>query len=142
MIPGNLERSRAPRRAWAVRYYRAPDGCLPADEFIDAQPPQAQAMIGQLPRATRPVRAVPAVPELEPGEGELRELRPDMGRTHYRLLYRRSNDLFIILHAFIKRGRSIDQAEIDVANRRWQDFKNRMDADPRRAPSAIGRAAP
>jgi len=142
MIPGNLERSRAPRRAWAVRYHRAPDGCLPADEFIDAQPPQAQAMIDNyLGRLALFGPSLP-FPSSSQVKGELRELRPDMGRTHYRLLYRRSNDLFIILHAFIKRGRSIDQAEIDVANRRWQDFKNRMDADPRRAPSAIGRAAP
>jgi len=74
--------------------------------------------------------------------GELRELRPDMGRTHYRLLYRRSDDIFIVLHAFIKRGGPIDRAEIALANRRWRDFRNRMDADPRRPPSAIGRTAP
>jgi phage-related protein len=50
--------------------------------------------------------------------------------------------MFIILHAFIKRGGPIGQAEIDVARRRWQDLKDRMDAGPRRPPSAIGRAAP
>jgi phage-related protein len=74
--------------------------------------------------------------------GELRELRPDMGRTHYRLLYRRSDDMFIILHAFIKLGGPIAQREIDVANQRWEDFKARMNADPREPPSAIGHTAP
>jgi phage-related protein len=125
-----------------VRYYRAADGSQPANEFIDAQPPQAQAMIDNyLGRLALFGPSLP-FPSSSQADGELRELRPDMGRTHYRLLYRRSDDLFIILHAFIKRGGSIDPAEIEVANRRWQDFKVRMDADPRRAPSAIGRAAP
>ena len=142
MTPGNPERSRAPRRTWTVKYYRAPDGSQPADEFIDAQPPQAQAMIDNyLGRLALFGPSLP-FPSSSQVEGELRELRPDMGRTHYRLLYRRSDDLFIVLHAFIKSGGPIDQPDIEVASRRWQDFKMRMDADPRRPPSAIGRAAP
>jgi len=141
MTPRNHGPSQARRRAWAVRHYRATDGSQPADEFIDAQPARAQAMIDNY--VGRLVLFGPSLPfpSSSQVEGELRELRPDMGRTHYRLLYRRSDDLFIILHAFLKRGGLIDQAEIDVANTRWQDFKDRMDADPRRPPSPIGRTA-
>ena len=135
------EGSQTPRRTWAVKFYRATDGSQPADEFIDAQPARAQARIDNY--VGRLVLFGPSLPFPSSSQvkGELRELRPDMGRTHYRLLYRRSDDLFIILHAFIKRGGLIDQAEIDVANTRWQDFKDRMDADPRRPPSPIGRTA-
>jgi len=124
-----------------VKFYRFTDGSQPADEFIDAQPARAQAMIDNY--VGRLVLFGPSLPfpSSSQVEGDLRELRPDMGRTHYRLLYRRSDDLFIILHAFIKRGGLIDQAEIDVANTRWQDFRDRMDADPRRPPSPIGRTA-
>ena len=136
------DRSRAGRRTWPVKFYRAADGSQPADGFIDAQPRQAQAMIdsylGRL-ALFGPSLPFPASSQVD---GELRELRPDMGRTHYRHLYRRSDDMFIILHAFIKRGGSIDQAEITIANGRWEDFKVRMNADPRRQPSAIGRVAP
>ena len=141
MTPLNSGRSQPARRTWAVKFYRATDGSRPADEFIDAQPARAQAMIDNYDG--RLVLFGPSLPfpSSSQVEGELRELRPDMGRTHYRLLYRRSDDLFIILHAFIKRGGLIDQAEIDVANTRWQDFKDRMDADPRRPPSPIGRTA-
>ena len=39
------DRSRAGRRTWPVKFYRAADGSQPADGFIDAQPRQAQAMI-------------------------------------------------------------------------------------------------
>jgi phage-related protein len=142
MTPADQERSETPRRAWVVRYYRAADGNQPADEFVDAQPARAQAMIdnyiGRLTLFGPGLR----YPSSSQVEGELRELRPDMGRTHYRLLYRRSDDMFIILHAFIKRGGPIDQAEIDIANERWKDFKDRMNADLRRPPSAIGRTVP
>jgi phage-related protein len=142
MTPANPDRSRARRHTWPVRYYRAADGRQPADEFIDAQPAQAQAMIDNyLGRLALFGPSLP-FPTSSQVEGELRELRPDMGRTHYRLLYRRSDDMFIILHAFIKRGGSIDQVEITIANGRWEDFKVRMGADPRRPPSAIGRTAP
>jgi phage-related protein len=136
------ERSRARRHTWPVRYYRAVDGSQPADESIDAQPRQAQAMIDNyLGRLALFGPSLP-FPSSSQVEGELRELRPDMGRTHYRLLYGRSDDLFIILHAFIKRGGQIDQAELDIANRRWQDPRDRMNADPRRPPSPIGRTPP
>jgi phage-related protein len=125
-----------------VKYYRATDGSQPADEFIDSQPAQAQVMIDNY--LGRLAMCGPALrfPSSSQVEGELRELRPDMGRTHYRLLYRRSDDMFIILHAFIKLGGAIDQADIDIADKRWNDFRDRMDADPRQPPSAIGRTAP
>ena len=125
-----------------VKYYRAADGSQPADAFIGAQPAQAQAMIDNyLGRLALFGPSMP-FPSSSQVEGGLRELRPDMGRTHYRLLYRRSDDMFIVLHVFIKRGGQIDQAEIDIANKRWKDFRDRMNADPRRPPSAIGRTAP
>lgn len=40
-------------------------------------------------------------------EGELRELRCHYGRTHYRVLYRRSDRLLILLHAFAKRTKTL-----------------------------------
>lgn len=142
MTPVNQERSETPRRTWAVKYYRAADGSQPADEFIDVQPAQAWAMIDNyLGRLALFGPSLP-FPSSSQVEGELRELRPDRGRTHYRLLYRRSGDMFIILHAFIKPGDRINHAEIDTANGRWKDFRDRMDADHRRPPSAIGRTAP
>jgi hypothetical protein len=35
MAPVNQKRSETPRRAWAVRYYRAADGNQPADGWKD-----------------------------------------------------------------------------------------------------------
>ena len=70
------------------------------------------------------------------------DIRPDLGSTHYRLLYRRTDNVFVILHAFIKPGGKIARAEIDIAHRRWQDLTDRMAAVPRRPPRALGHDAP
>lgn len=75
-------------------------------------------------------------------EGELRELRCHYGRQLYRVLFRRSRRLFVLLHIFRKDGRLIPEAEKEIARQRWADFQRRMNAAPRRPPRPAGRDAP
>jgi len=75
-------------------------------------------------------------------DGELRELRRHYGRRLYRVLYRRSQRLLILLHIFPKRSAKVPEREIKVAGDRWDDFKARMDAERRVPPRAAGRDAP
>jgi phage-related protein len=76
--------------------------------------------------------------------GELRELRCHYGRRLFRVLYRRSDRLFVLLHVFEKASRTLPDADkaIAIAMRRWHDFKRRMNEQPRRPPRAAGRDAP
>ncbi|HEX9776097.1 MAG TPA: type II toxin-antitoxin system RelE/ParE family toxin [Actinomycetota bacterium] len=74
--------------------------------------------------------------------GELRELRCHYGRELYRVLYRRSRNLIVLLHIFRKNSGDVPQAEIDIAEARWKDFRERMDAPRRRPPRAAGHDAP
>lgn len=60
----------------------------------------------------------------------------------YRILYRRSRNLIILLHMFRKDTGKIPEREIEVAEERWEDFKARMGAERRRPPRAAGRDAP
>ena len=69
-------------------------------------------------------------------EGELRELRCHYGRDLYRILYCRSNQLIVLLHILAKRSAKIDRRDILIAQERWEDFKARMDAEPRVPPRA------
>ncbi len=75
-------------------------------------------------------------------EGELRELRCHYGSEHYRVLYRRSRNLIVLLHMFRKDTGKIPEREIAIAKERWADFKARMDAERRRPPRAAGHDAP
>jgi phage-related protein len=75
-------------------------------------------------------------------DGELRELRCHYGRVLYRILYRRSERLVVLLHVFAKRSAKIEERDIRVALERWRDFRARMDAPRRVPPRAAGRDAP
>lgn len=75
-------------------------------------------------------------------EGELRELRCHYGPELYRVLHRRSRNLFILLHVFRKDTGRIQERDKDIARSRWVDFKERMDDPPRRPPRAAGHDAP
>jgi phage-related protein len=75
-------------------------------------------------------------------EGGLRELRCHSGSDLYRILYRRSGNLFVLLHVIRKSGSAIPRGEIELAQRRWRDYKHRMDTPNRRGPRPVGKDAP
>jgi len=75
-------------------------------------------------------------------EGDLRKLRCHYGRRLFRVLYRRSERPFVLLHMFEKASRNVPAGDKDMAQRSWQDFNRRMNEQPRRRPRAAGHDAP
>jgi phage-related protein len=132
---------KATKSAWPVVYYRAADGTEPVDAFIDALDPKVQVVLdNQIERLGIFGPHLP-FPHSSQIEGELRELRCHYGNTLYRILYRRSRNLFVLLHILEKRTGKIADADKKVARERWADFKRRMDETPRRPPRAAGHDA-
>lgn len=143
-------------------YYRARDGSEPVAEFLDEEfplePRKKDPTDDELAAAARkratldlqvdrlnglPNDAPPLpFPHSSQVDGALRELRCHYGNQLVRILYRRSDNLFVLLHALRKSGQKLPRADIDVAKERWDDFKARMDADPRKPPRAAGGDAP
>jgi phage-related protein len=126
-------------------YYRAPDGSEPVNEFIDQLDERKQPTIDlQIDRLNdRPVSAPPLpFPHSSQVRGPLRELRCHYGSELYRILYRRSENLLILLHMLRKDTGKLPEADIALAEQRWSDFKRRMDAASRRPPRAAGHDAP
>ena len=126
-------------------YYRALDGSEPVDAFIDRLSIKRQVVIdNQIDRLNMLTTRQPHLPfpHSSQVEGELRELRCHYGSELYRVLYRRSGNLVVLLHIFRKDTGRIPESEIAVAQTRWKDFKARMDAEPRRRPRAAGHDAP
>jgi phage-related protein len=126
-------------------YYRDPQGAEPVNDYIDGLPPERQeeldATIDLLNRL-RPEDPPLPFPHSSQIEGQLRELRCHYGRDLYRILYRRSDNLFVLLHILEKRTKEIPEADKQIARDRWDDFKARMDALKRRPPRAAGHDAP
>jgi phage-related protein len=118
---------------------------MPVDEFISDLLTGCKAAIDQtIERLNRLERTDPPLPFPFSSQvaGELRELRCHCGNRLYRILYRRSETLFLLLHAFEKTSRRVPPEAVRLAERRWADFKSRMEAKPRTGPRPAGRDAP
>lgn len=126
-------------------YYRARDGSEPVNEFIDRLSIKRQvALDNQIDRLNMMSPKDPPLPSPHSSQvrGELRELRCHFGRELYRVLYRRSRNLFVLLHIFRKDTGKIPASEVAVAEGRWKDFTDRMDTGKREPPRAAGHDAP
>lgn len=127
-------------------YYRDEQGAEPVDEFIEGLPAKRAAKIDDCVEEHLNGRAPdippPEFPISSQIEGELRELRIRFGNTRYRILYQRSGNLIVLLHAFEKNTGSVSASEKALAKRRMADFRRRMDERPRQPPRAAGRDAP
>jgi len=132
-------------RRLMAKFYRTHDGTEPVNEFIKKQKAEVQLAIDrQIDRINSLDEEHPhlSFPHSSQIEGELRELRCHYGSAHFRILYRRSKQFVILLHGFGKHGSSVPEADKQMARERWDDFRSRMDAKPRRRPSPIGKKAP
>lgn len=126
-------------------YYREAGGAEPVRDFLDGQGDEVAAVLArQLDRLNLLSDEVPHLPfpHTSQVDGELRELRCHYGRQLFRVLYRRSDRLLVLLHIFSKRTAKIPASDIALAQQRWDDFKARMAADPRTPPRAAGHDAP
>ena len=127
-------------------FYRDKRGVEPVDRFIDSLPAKRAAKIDgyveEHLNGAPPEAPPPEHPITSQIEGELRELRVRFANTRYRILYQRSGNLIVLLHAFEKDTGAVPGAEKAMAKRRMADFKQRMNAKPRVRPRAAGEDAP
>jgi len=116
----------------------------PSAREIDAAAQKRMTMDLQIDRLNGLANDDPPLPfpHTSQIDGPLRELRCHYGRVHYRILYRRSGNLFVLLHMIRKKSRAIPRTEIEIAQQRWDEFKARMNAQPRKPPRAAGGDAP
>lgn len=127
-------------------YYRDRRGRQPVRDFIDALPKRRKTKVEDQVEehlnerlATAPPPGFPVSSQID---GELRELRIRFGGAHYRILYQRSGNLIVLLHAFEKNTGTVPASEKASAKWRFADFKRRMNSNPRKPPRAAGSDAP
>ena len=126
-------------------YFRKTDGTEPVNEFIDQLAPKVQASLDlQIDRLNMLSPKDPPLPFPHSSQvrGELRELRGHYGNTLYRVFYQRSDRLFVLLHIIRKSSQKLPEADIVIAQKRMDEFRQRMNEKPRRPPRAAGRDAP
>jgi phage-related protein len=127
-------------------YYRDPLGREPVDDFLERLPVKCASKIDhyveEYLNGRPPDAPPPEYPITSQIDGELRELRVRFASTRYRVLYQRSENLIVLLHAIEKDSGAIPRADIDLARSRMADFRTRMDARHRQPPRAAGADAP
>lgn len=126
-------------------FYRTTESSEPVSDFLDGLLSAAEAaVLLQIDRLNTLSDADPPLPfpHSSQVDGEFRELRCHYGRRLFRILYRRSEGLFILLHAFEKTTATVPEGDKALARARWDDFRRRMDQRPRRPPRAAGHDAP
>lgn len=127
-------------------YYRDSLGAEPVDDFIQALAPRRAAKIDEFIEEHLNGRQSqdppPPFPVTSQIDSELRELRVRFANTRYRILYQRSENLIVLLHAIEKDTGEVPRPDIKLARQRMADFKRRMNASRRRPPRAAGRDAP
>jgi phage-related protein len=127
-------------------FYRGADGAEPVDEFIaslpDKRAAKIDAFISEYLNGNPAEAPPPEFPISSQIEGELRELRVRFANTRYRILYQRSGNLIVLLHAFEKNTGAVPRRDEQLAQQRMTDFSARMNAFRRDPPRAAGHDAP
>ena len=126
-------------------YFRKTDGTEPVNAFIDQLAPKVQASLDlQIDRLNMLSPKDPPLPFPHSSQvrGELRELRCHYGNSLYRVFYQRSDRLFVLLHIIRKSSQKLPEADIVIAQKRMDEFRQRMNEKPRQPPRAAGRDAP
>jgi|SRR5215218_1080272 len=117
-------------------FYRAPDGSEPVAELLDREFP------------VKPRKKNPSARELQAAATKRVTVDLQIDRLNGLanddppLPFPRSGNLFVLLHMIRKTSRTVPRAEIEIAKERWQDFKDRIEARPRKRPRAAGGDAP
>jgi len=126
-------------------YYRDAKGHEPVDAWIENLPAKAALKVDD---ATDLLNGLPddapplGFPWSSQIGGPLRELRCHYGKRLIRVLYQRSGNLFVLLHAIDKATTKVPPKAINVAQDRMTDFQARMDTRPRTGVRAAGHDAP
>jgi len=113
---------------WRVVFYEDTIGHSPVWEFIFSLSEKHQAKIVRAFELLEEFGlrlGAPYVRSLS-GHRKLWELRVDVGRSTCRVFYfAHTGQRFVMLHGFRKKTRKTPRQEIEMAERRMQDFLNR-----------------
>jgi phage-related protein len=111
---------------WIVEYYRDAGGNEPAKDFINSLPANTQVKILRIIRMLRDYGVLLKEPYTKQIKGKIRELRIKDSQGDIRVLYfTYTGRRFILLHGFIKKSDKTPEREIEIAEKRMNDFIQR-----------------
>ena len=112
-----------------IVFYTAERGDSPLDDFLDGLDKKSRAKVAaylslleeQVPNLKRPYADIV--------RGKIRELRIHHSSNQYRILYFfQVVDQIVIVHAFSKKTQQLKKKDIDLAEKRMEDWMRRFPA--------------
>ena len=112
---------------WDIEFYQDREGNIPAQEFILGESAKVQAKLLHFIDMLRDFGmslGQPYVKKLK--DSDVWELRIRHSSNYYRILYFAfAGRKFILLHAFLKKAGKTPKSEIEIAQHRLNDYKDR-----------------
>ena len=113
--------------AWTVEYYMDSRGREPVADFIDSLPTEVQAKVLRLMNLLADYGVLLKEPYTRQIRGKLRELRITAKSGEVRVFYFAfAEGRMVLLHGFVKKARRTPIRDIEIAERRLDDFVNRQ----------------
>jgi len=112
---------------WTVEYYMDSRGREPLADFIDSLPTEVQAKVLRLINLLADYGVLLKEPYTRQIRGKLRELRITAKSGEVRVFYFAfAEGRMVLLHGFVKKARRTPIRDIEIAERRLDDFVNRQ----------------
>jgi phage-related protein len=111
---------------WNIEYYQSESGKVPVAEFIDSLDAKSRARIARILDLLEEFGIDLGMPYARHLEEQLWELRIRHARNRYRIIYfLATGETFVLLHGFIKKTGPVPRADIEMAERRRNDYLSR-----------------
>ena len=111
---------------WNIEYYQSETGKVPVGEFIDSLDAKSRARIARTLDLLEEFGTDLGMPYARHLEKQLWELRIRHGRNRYRIIYfLATGQNFVLLHGFTKKTGPVPRSDIEIAQRRRDDYLSR-----------------
>src|SRR3972149_1798405 len=112
--------------AWIVEFYRDRKGNEPVAEFLDSLPLNTRAKMVRLIDLLSKKTVLLKAPYTKKVKGKIREVRVKDKEGAVRILYFSfTGKKFILLHGLIKKTNKTPKGDIEIAEKRMNDFLQR-----------------
>ena len=109
--------------AWHIACYESETGRSPVEEFIDSLDARSRARIARTLDFLEEFGIDLGMPYARHLEKQFWELRVRHGRNRYRIIYfLHTGQTFILLHGFTKKTGVVPRAEMEIAEKRREDY--------------------
>ncbi|MBW2342042.1 MAG: type II toxin-antitoxin system RelE/ParE family toxin [Deltaproteobacteria bacterium] len=111
---------------WNIECYESQAGKAPVAEFIDSLDAKSRARIARTLDLLEEFGTNLGMPYARHLEKQLWELRIQQARNRYRIIYfLATGETFVLLHGFTKKTGPVPRGDIEIAQRRRDDYLSR-----------------